>query len=478
MAKVLKNKKPRTIEELKKVNYPLRTVKEEMRKNLMNKIQRGEELFPGIIGYEETVIPHIENAILSGQDIIFLGERGQAKTRLIRSLVNLLDEEIPAIAGCEINDHPFQPICKSCRDKIKNLGQRTEIVWLGREHRYGEKLATPDVTIADLIGEVDPIKVAEGRYLSDELTIHYGLIPRTNRGIFAINELPDLGEKIQVGLFNLMEEGDVQIRGYKVRLPLDIYIVASANPEDYTNRGRIITPLKDRYGAEIRTHYPKSLEAEILIMEQERTKFNDDGDFRTYVPPYLKELIAEITSLARQAPEVNQRSGVSVRVSIANYESVISNALRRALRLREKEVVPRISDLPYLTPSLEGKIELESIEDDRSRHLIDNLIAKATLNTFNRYFEVHQFEGLVSRFKSGWSIEVSETMKSSLYAEKTREMQVGSGEINGLWEGLKKLQCDQTEAAIASGLEFILEGLYLHHRLQKEKLPGKIAYRS
>jgi len=477
VTKALKNKKPRNIEELKKANYPRRTVKEELRKNLMAKIQRGEELFPGIIGYEETVIPQIENAILAGQDIIFLGERGQAKTRLIRSLVNLLDEEIPALAGCEINDHPYQPICKSCREKIKSLGDRAEIVWLRREHRYGEKLATPDVTIADLIGEVDPIKVAEGRYLSDELTIHYGLIPRTNRGIFAINELPDLGEKIQVGLFNLMEEGDVQIRGYKVRLPLDIYLVASANPEDYTNRGRIITPLKDRYGAEIRTHYPKTLEAEIQIMEQERNKFNDDGDFRTYVPPYLKELIAEITSLARQSPEINQRSGVSVRVSIANYESVISNALRRALRLGEKEVVPRISDLSYLAASTEGKIELEATDDDRGRHLIENLIAKATLNTFNRYFDVHQFDSLLAKFKTGWSIEVSEGMKSSIYAEKTREMQLGGPEINGLWEGLKKLQCDQTPATIASGLEFILEGLYLHHRLQKEKLPGKMAYR-
>lgn len=477
MTKALKNKKPQTIEELKKANYPFRTVKEELRKNLMAKIRLGEGLFPGIIGYEETVIPQIENAILSGQDIIFLGERGQAKTRLIRSLANLLDAEIPAIAGCEINDHPYQPICKSCREKIRAMGNRTPIVWLGRGHRYGEKLATPDVTIADLIGEVDPIKVAEGRYLSDELTIHYGLIPRTNRGIFAINELPDLGEKIQVGLFNLMEEGDVQIRGYKVRLPLDIYLVASANPEDYTNRGRIITPLKDRYGAEIRTHYPRTLEAEIQIMEQERTKFNDDGDFQTYVPPYLKVLIAEITSLARQAPEINQRSGVSVRVSIANYESIISNALRRALRLGEKEVVPRISDLPYLAASIEGKIEVESVDDDRGRFLIENLIAKATLNTFNRYFDVHQFDSLLSRFKNGWSMEVSEGMRSSIYAEKTKEAQLGSSEINGLWEGLKKLQCDQTPGAIASGLEFILEGLYLHHRLQKERLPGKIAYR-
>ena len=300
MTKSLKSQKPQTIDELKKANYPVYSVKEEMRKNLIDKIRKDEDFFPGIVGYEETVIPQFENAILSGQDIIFLGERGQAKTRMIRSLVNLLDEEIPVMAGCEINDNPFQPICKSCQEKLQTLGDKAEIVWLGREQRYGEKLATPDVTIADLIGEVDPIKVAEGRYLSDELTIHYGLIPRTNRGIFAINELPDLGEKIQVGLFNIMEERDVQIRGYKIRLPLDVYIVASANPEDYTNRGRIITPLKDRYGSEIRTHYPRSLEAEIEIMEQERTRFDDDGAFQTTIPPYFKELIAEITALARK----------------------------------------------------------------------------------------------------------------------------------------------------------------------------------
>ncbi|HZR43725.1 MAG TPA: sigma 54-interacting transcriptional regulator, partial [Ktedonobacteraceae bacterium] len=261
--------RPRTIGELRDSGYRVLSVKEEMRKNLIQKIRRGEELFPGIVGYEETVIPQIENAILSGQDIIFLGERGQAKTRMARSLVNLLDEVIPVIAGCEINDNPFEPICKSCRDKVDELGDQVEISWLPRDRRYGEKLATPDITISDLIGEVDPVKVAEGRYLSDELTIHYGMIPRTNRGIFCINELPDLAERIQVGLLNIMEERDVQIRGYKIRLPLDVYVVASANPEDYTNRGRIITPLKDRVGSEIRTHYPRAVEHEIQIMESE-----------------------------------------------------------------------------------------------------------------------------------------------------------------------------------------------------------------
>ncbi len=474
----VQKKKPRTIEELRKSNYPVFTVKEELRKNLISKIRSGEDLFPGIIGYQDTVIPQFENAILSGQDIILLGERGQAKTRMIRSMVNLLDEEIPVLAGCEINDHPFHPICHSCREKVKVQEGKAEILWISRGERYGEKLATPDVTIADLIGEVDPIKVAEGRYLSDELTIHYGLIPRTNRGIFAINELPDLGEKIQVGLFNIMEERDIQIRGYKIRLPLDVYIVATANPEDYTNRGRIITPLKDRYGSEIRTHYPRSIFDEIEIMERERIRFLDDDGFKTFVPPYLKEIIAEITALARKSSEINQRSGVSVRVSIANYENMVSNALRRAIRLNETEVVPRMSDLPYVAASTSGKIELESAEEDRGDRIIAGLIAKASLNTFNRYFPIQQFDDLVARFQGGWSVEVSETMQSASYEKNTREMQAAGRMGGGLVEGLKKLECGHSPAAVASGLEFILEGLYLHKRLHKESLAGKAAFRA
>src|SRR5436305_554755 len=309
--------RPRTIGELRESGYRLLSVKEELRKNLIQKIRRGEELFPGIIGYDDTVIPQIENAILSGQDIIFLGERGQAKTRIARSLVNLLDEVVPVIAGCEINDSPYEPVCRACRDKVDELGDNVEIAWLPRDRRYGEKLATPDITISDLVGEVDPVRVAEGRYLSDELTIHYGMIPRTNRGIFCINELPDLAERIQVGLLNILEERDVQIRGYRVRLPLDIYIVASANPEDYTNRGRIITPLKDRCGSEIRTHYPLTIEHEIDIMEHERTSFPADGR-EVAVPNFMREIVAELTHLARKSPDISQRSGVSVRVSIAN----------------------------------------------------------------------------------------------------------------------------------------------------------------
>src|SRR4051812_12312125 len=313
-----------------------------MRHNLIARMRRGDDLFPGIVGYERTVIPQIENAILSGQDIIFLGERGQAKTRLARNLINLLDESIPVVAGSEINDDPFNPISRHARDLIEELGDNTPIEWVDRDRRYGEKLATPDTTIADLIGEVDPIKVAEGRYLSDELTISYGLIPRTNRGVFVINELPDLAERIQVGLLNILEERDVQIRGHKIRLPLDVYLVASANPEDYTNRGRIITPLKDRAGSQIRTHYPRTVEHEIEIMEQERMVFSDNG-IEVTVPQYMREIVAELTHLARKHPDISQRSGVSVRVSVANYENLISNAVKRAIRLGEKNAAPRVS---------------------------------------------------------------------------------------------------------------------------------------
>ena len=331
--------KPRTVRELRESGWRSRSVKHELRDNLVARLRKGETFLPGIVGYDESVVPQIENAILSGQDIIFLGERGQAKTRIARQLVNLLDDEMPAMAGCEINDDPFAPICRACRTRVAEEGDRAEIAWLPRDRRYGEKLATPDITIADLVGEVDPIKVAEGRYLGDELTIHYGLLPRTHRGIFGLNELPDLAERIQVGLLNIMEERDVQIRGYKVRLPLDLYVVASANPEDYTNRGRIITPLKDRFGAQIRTHYPKRLDDEITIMEAERTEFPGDG-VRVTTPQYMKQIVAEVTHLARKSSEISQRSGVSVRVTICNYESLLASALKRAIRLGRRKRCP------------------------------------------------------------------------------------------------------------------------------------------
>jgi len=461
--------RPTTIGELKESGRPPLTVKEEMRKNIISKIKKGEELFSGIVGYEATVIPQLENAILAGQDIIFLGERGQAKTRLTRGLVSLLDEEVPVVAGCEINDHPYKPICKRCRQKVEEHGDEVELAWLQREERYGEKLATPDTTIADLIGEVDPIRVAEGRYLADELTIHYGLVPRTNRGIFCINELPDLAERIQVGLFNILEERDVQIRGYKIRLPLDIYLVASANPEDYTSRGRIITPLKDRYGSEIRTHYPKSLEHEIQIMEQERTTF-DEAEVITRVPHFMKEIVAEFTTQARRSPEINQRSGVSVRVSICNYEVLASNALRRAIRLNEREAVPRISDLSYLIASTAGKVEMETVEEGRGAQLFEKLLQSAILNVFNRYFSVQDFTAFVERFKEGSTVEVSEATPSKHYLELARQM-------GGLAAALLKLKDGESTGTVASAVEFILEGLHLNRKLNKEKLPGRSVYR-
>ena len=463
--------KPRTIRELRNSDYKPLSVKQEMRKNLIARIQKGETHFPGIIGFEETVLPHLENAILSGQDVIFLGERGQAKSRLIRSLVTLLDDEMPIIAGCEINDNPFAPICRRCRDLIDADSHHTEIEWVDRERRYGEKLATPDITIADLIGEVDPIRVAEGRYLSDELTIHYGLVPRHNRGIFCINELPDLVERIQVGLLNIMEERDVQIRGYRVRMPLDVLIVASANPEDYTNRGRIITPLKDRYGAQIRTHYPKNTEAEIEIMEQERSRFEEDDTERTVnVPQYMKEIVAEITRLARRSPDINQRSGVSVRASIADYESLLANAMRRAIRLGEKEVVPRVSDLPYVLPALSGKIEFETVDDGREEQIVERLIQGAVLAVFNHYFSLGELEPTVARFKAGYAVEVSDLTPTADYLKLNKETE-------GLDTAVEKLGAKKNGPLIASAVEFVLEGLHLNKRLNKDKVAGRYQYR-
>ncbi len=464
------NQKPRTIRELRSSGYKSLSVKQEMRKNLVRRIEKGEEHFPGIIGYEDTVVPHLENAVLSGQDVIFLGERGQAKSRLIRSLVNLLDDEIPAIAGCEINDSPFDPICKRCRDLIETEGDDTEIEWVERDRRYGEKLATPDITIADLIGEVDPIKVAEGRYLSDELTIHYGLIPRHNRGIFCINELPDLAERIQVGLLNIMEERDVQIRGYRIRLALDVVVVASANPEDYTNRGRIITPLKDRYGAQIRTHYPRNVEYEIAIMEQERSHFDEDDERPVNVPQYMKEIVAEITRLARRSPDINQRSGVSVRASIADYEALLANAMRRAIRLGEKEVVPRVSDLPYVLPALTGKLEFETVDDGREEQLLDRLIQGAVLAVFNHYFSLGELEPIVAKFKTGYAAEVSDMTPSSDYGKLVKQAE-------GLDAAVEKLDAKGSPSLVASAAEFVLEGLHLNKRLNKDKVAGRYQYR-
>ena len=466
-----KQAKPTTIGELRSSGYRTISVKAEMRKNMIEKIRKGEELFSGIVGYDESVIPQVENAILSGQDVILLGERGQAKSRLIRSLVSLLDEEIPIIAGCEINDDPFEPICKACRDSVDMQGDKVPLSWLPRERRYGEKLATPDITIADLIGEVDPIKVAEGRYLSDELTIHYGLIPRTNRGIFCINELPDLAERIQVGLLNILEERDVQIRGYRIRLPLDIYLAASANPEDYTNRGRIITPLKDRCGSEIRTHYPETPLLEMEIMEQEQNAFEEtDSGVKTIVPDFMREIVAEITHLARRSHDINQRSGVSVRVSITNFENVVSNSLKRAIRVGETTAVPRISDLPSILASTAGKIELESMDEGKDEQIIEKLVQSSVLNVFNRYYALPDLEMVIDQFDSGFVMEVSDQMKTANYETLAKE-------VPALWEAAAKVAHSDDSAVLASAAELVMEGLHLNRKLNKDRIPGRAQYR-
>jgi magnesium chelatase subunit I len=462
-------KTPKTLGDLKKSGIPVLAVREEMRKNLVHCLESGKRILPGIVGYDETVIPEIENAILSGHHMVFLGERGQAKSRVIRGLVSLLDESIPIVQGCEINDNPFRPICRLCRKRLEEFGDALPIQWINRDARYGEKLATPDVSIADLVGEIDPIKVAEGRYLADEETIHYGLVPRTNRGIFAINELPDLTEKVQVGLFNLMEEKDVQIKGYKIRLPLDVVIVASANPEDYTSRGRIITPLKDRFDVQIRTHYPKTIEDEIVIMEQEAAT-TDVRSHKVEVPRFMKEILGHMTFEARKSNEINQSSGVSVRVTINNYESIISNAEKRALRCKESEIVPRISDLHSVLASTSGKIEMEYVgEDKKEDEVVEKLLNRSIVKVFDQHFSLNGLQKVVEYFNSGWGVEVSDQMPSQDYLE-------GIKEIPGLKEAIRSLGIQESPALMASATEFVLEGLHLHQKLNKEIEGGRVTY--
>ena len=458
-----------TLGGLRRSGYRVRPVREEMRANLIEALSTGANLFPGIQGFDETVIPQLENAILSGHDIILLGTRGQAKSRLIRTLTTLLDEWTPTIAGAEIPENPYAPISEQGRQVIEEFGDDAPIYWMHRDERYGEKLATPDITIADLIGEVDPIKVAEGRYLSDQLTIHYGLIPRTNRGIFALNELPDLAERIQVGLLNVMEERDVQIRGHKVRLSLDVFIVATANPEDYTNRGRIITPLKDRYGSQIRTHYPRAIDDELEIVQQERAAFDTAGREVT-IPRYMEEIVAEITRLARRSPDVNQRSGVSVRASISNYESMVSNALRRSIRLDEPDVVPRVSDLTFLRASLEGKVELETVEEGREEQILERLIQGAVVAVFNRYCSISDMEPVIEAFKAGVSAEVGELVDVEQYQKLIAR-------IDGLAPAIADVQNGGSPAEQAAAVEFVLEGLHLNKRLNKDGIAGEAHYR-
>ncbi len=446
-------------------------VREEMRKNLLARLGRGERILPGIIGYDDTVIPEIENAVLAGHHMVFLGERGQAKSRVIRGLTSLLDPLVPVIAGCPINDDPFAPICRECKRRLAAEGEALAVAWIGPDERYGEKLATPDVSMADLVGEIDPIKVAEGRYLADEETIHYGLIPRTNRGLFAINELPDLTEKVQVGLFNLMEEKDVQIKGYKIRLPVDVVIVASANPEDYTSRGRIITPLKDRFDVQIRTHYPRTIEDEIAIMEQEMPVFDREAA-AVRIPDFMKDIVAHLTFEARGSNEINQSSGVSVRVTINNYESLVSNAEKRAVRLSEREIVPRLTDLHSILASTAGKIELEYVgEDKREDDLIDRLINRAVLKVWDKYLKVEGLKKVTEHFEAGWGVEVSDRMRAEEYLEGIRQ-------IPGLREAVAQLGPFESPGLMAAAIEFVLEGLHLHQKLNKDRAGGRYTYRA
>ncbi len=458
---------PTTFGELKSSGYQVLPVKEELRRNLISRLRSRETLFPGVMGYDDTVVPQLTNAILGSQDIILLGERGQAKSRMVRSLTSLLDEWTPVLAGTEIPENPFQPITAQGRQILEAQGDSAPIRWLHRDERYAEKLATPDITIADLIGEVDPIKVAEGRYLSDELTLHYGLVPRVNRGIFAINELPDLSERIQVGLLNLLEERDVQIRGHKVRLPLDVFIVATANPEDYTNRGRIITPLKDRYGAQIRTHYPADVDQEVAIMEQEAA-VADMGDYRLEIPAFMKEIVAEITHHARRSPDINQRSGVSVRTSIADYEAMLANAFRRALRLGEDEVVPRISDLAFVLPSFQGKVEFEAMEEGQEDKITQRIMQAAIKSVFDRYNDVNDLESIALAFNDGLTVDTGEATPAADYnaiGERIPGLMDVFPDREGVSPGVR--------AAI---IEFILEGLHLHKLLNKFDNRGAATY--
>src|SRR5258708_426609 len=456
---------PRPLGELRRSSFSedkLRTrhVKDELRENLMLRLRDDSPLFPGIVGYDDTVIPQIVNAILSRHNFILLGLRGQAKSRILRALTSVLDPQMPYVAGCEIHDNPYSPICRRCRDLIAECGESTGVAWLTPEDRYVEKLATPDVTIADLIGDIDPIKAARGGHdLSSQLTVHYGLLPRSNRGIFAINELADLAGKIQVGLFNIMQEGDVQIKGYPLRLPLDVALVFSANPEDYTARGKIVTPLKDRIGSEIRTHYPSALEEGISITEQEAWARRDGLDL--HVPKYVREVVERIAFLAREDKKIDKRSGVSQRLPISGLENVISNAERRALRNAEQTIVPRIGDVYAALPSITGKPELEYEGEMRGADTVAReLVRAAVAKTYDGYFKDLNMQQVVQWFDLGGEIKLADTAGAQEILEGVRNIQ-------GLTDKLAPLgiKAKEKPEVLVSAAEFVLEGLHAHRRI-------------
>jgi magnesium chelatase subunit I len=465
-----------TLGELRSSGHVHRSVKTEIRSNLIDRLAAGQPSLPGIVGFDDTVTPEVERALLAGHDLVLLGERGQGKTRLIRTLVGLLDEWTPVIAGCEINDHPYAPVCSRCVALVAQDGDLTQIAWKHRSERYGEKLATPDTSVGDLIGDIDPIKVAEGRTLGDPETVHYGLVPRTNRGIFAVNELPDLAERIQVALLNVLEERDIQVRGYQLRLPLDVLLVASANPEDYTNRGRIITPLKDRFGAEVRTHYPLSLDDELAMVAQEAAVLWDDSPHAApLVPSHLLDVVGRFARAVRDAPQVDQRSGVSARFAIAAVETVAASAVRRAAITGETAAVARVVDLPSIVPASLGKVEFDDADEGREFEVLEHLLRRAVAETSRARLAGLDLRPLQEKFDGGLLVESGDTVSADRLLS-----QVGS--VPGLSELLDRLEPDgvgEGPAAVgvaAAVVEFALEGLYLNKRLAKDSSGNRTVY--
>nr|WP_225311978.1 sigma 54-interacting transcriptional regulator [Microbispora cellulosiformans] len=459
-----------TLRELRESGHRHRTVKAEIRENLLARLRSGESRFPGIVGFDETVLPHLERALIAGHDLVLLGERGQGKTRLIRTITGLLDEWSPVVEGCEINDHPYAPACVRCRRLAAEHGDDLPVAWKHRGDRYGEKLATPDTSVGDLIGDVDPIKIAEGRTLGDPETVHYGLVPRTNRGVFSVNELPDLAERIQVALLNVLEERDIQVRGYNLRLPLDVLLVASANPEDYTNRGRIITPLKDRFGAEIRTHYPQTIEDELVLIRQEAELDALGAD----LPDHLVEVIARFTRLVRESTAVDSRSGVSARFSIAAAETAAASAVRRAALTGEERPVTRVCDLPGVVHTLRGKVEFEVSEEGREVDVLSHLLRRATAETFRGTLGGADLTPLLDRFGEGAQVESGDLVPAT---ELLRRI----GRVEGLSKMMARLgmgEGDESPGHAAAALEFALEGLYLMRRLSKDETDGGMVYRT
>ncbi|GAA4202719.1 ATP-binding protein [Streptosporangium oxazolinicum] len=459
---------PRTLRELRASGHIHRTVKAEIRENLLTRLRAGESRFPGIVGFDDTVLPYLERALLAGHDLVLLGERGQGKTRLIRTVTGLLDEWTPVVEGCEINDHPYEPSCVRCRRLADEAGEELPISWKHRDERYGEKLATPDTSVGDLIGDIDPIKIAEGRTLGDPETVHYGLVPRSNRGVFSVNELPDLAERIQVSLLNVLEERDIQVRGYNLRLPLDILLIASANPEDYTNRGRIITPLKDRFGAEIRTHYPLSIETELVLIRQEAAL----GQVGADLPDHLIEVIARFTRLVRESTAVDARSGVSARFSIAAAETAAASAVRRAALTGEDHAVARVADLPGIVHTLRGKVEFEVSEEGRETEVLSHLLRRAVAETFRGTLGGIDLNPLLEKFSEGIQVESGVAVPA---AELLRRI----GPVPGLARIMSQLGIgDESPGHAAAALEFAMEGLYLLRRLSKDEVDGTTVYRT